>query len=272
VRAQAKEGVYKFTFIHNGVALVAPAVEHVAATAGTNGAVNGRATSSSALTGSAYAPPVAGSASAASANQTAALKANAAKAGEAAKAASEKVGPIANFAGRFLYVAGEVIPGSFGDELKAMSMRTRSAQAKMARTQYEVSDVTGDVSELGGMSKQVGSTAAGAVAKTSGAVTTAPPPSRYSATPAPAPSGAFALQPSKSGSSNGAMAVTGAPTATPKWVETPPINPGDTIGVDLFVQSEKGKSRGKRVALRLMVIASEAEGAKPSVDEVTVTL
>lgn len=288
LRAQAKEGTYRFTFIHNGVALIAPAVEHVAASNG-----NGRAPATSALTGSAYAPPVSasvspagqsavgqGGASQSAASQSAAVQANAKQAGEAAKAVTDKAGPIANFAGRFLTTAGDVIPGSLGANLKATGMKVRSSQARMARTQHEVGNVTGDVSQLGKMSKQVGTTATGAVNKAGGAsgsaspaaaAATAPPPSRYSATPAPATTGnsAFALQPGKSGS-NGAMTVSAA--AQPKWVETPPINPGDTIGVDLFVQPEKGRSRGKRVAMRLLVLASEAEGAKPSVDEVTVTL
>lgn len=278
LRAQAKEGAFKFTFIHNGVALLAPAVEHVAA-GGSNGTANGRA--GTALTGASYAPAPASTAATSSAGgapggSTASLVDGAAKAGDTAKAMTAKVGPVAAFAQRFLWTAGEVIPGAIGDQMKEASLRVRSTQAKTARVKHNVGDVTGDVSELGSMSKQVGKTATGAVTKGSASAPAAPPPSRYSATPAPAASGAFALQPSKGGS-NGSVSATSATAtsaggAATKWVETPPINPGDTIGVDLFVQTEKGKSRGKRVALRLMVLASEAEGAKPSVDEVTVTL
>ena len=115
--------------------------------------------------------------------------------------------------------------------------------------------------------KAVGGGQAPAVQPSTASAQTATP-ANFQAQPAP-PKSAFALQPA--GGSNGAAYGMGS-GRQPKWVETPPVAPGDTIGVDLFVQPAQGRAKNKRVNLRLFAVPTEVQGVQPSVDEVSVLL
>lgn len=270
LRAQAKEGEYKFTFIHNGMALIAPAVEHVVASPAA--AANGKQVATNALGApvAAYAPKPAAPMIPASVGATAGQVA------QTTAAVSEKASTVSSFAGRFLMTAGDAIPGALGDSLRRAGGTVRSAQTAAAKTQFEVADVSGDAQELASMSKQAGKAAGNVAGSASGSTSTpatpiASAPAKYQTQPAAPASGksAFALQPAKTGS-NGVVA-NGVATVHPKWVETPPVAPGDTIGVDLYVQPQ-GRAKNKRVQLRLLAVPSEAEGGQPSVDEVSILL
>jgi len=262
LRAQALEGEYKFTFIHNGMALVAPAVEHVMATNGhaSNGqASNGRVVQSAQVASApAYAPKPAAQGSANSAQvvaTTAAVGENAAK--------------TASFLQRFFGTAGDLIPGAVGDAMGKAEGTMRSAQTTTAMTTHKVSEVSGNAQEMATMSKSVGATANKAAG--GGQVPSAVQP----ATPAnyrpqsAASNAAFALQPARG--ANGTGTRSGG-ASQPRWVETPPVAPGDTIGVDLFVQPAQGRAKNKRVQLRLFAVPTEVEGVQPSVDEVSILL
>lgn len=283
LRAVAKEGEYKFTFIHNGAMLVAPAIEHVAQTNGaaaTNGnaMTNGRA-STPLAPAAAYAPAGA-SGGGATPVKPANVAATAQEAAKKASAVGSQASQVGNFAFRFLDTLSDVIPGSVGASIKRASLSVRGAQTAAQRSNIAVRTVTNDVQDVGAMSKYMATSAAGAAGATGKAgggqaapaqvVTAQATPSRYAAQPATSSNTAFALQPSKS-TANGTSAGSMASAAT-RWVETPPVAPGDTIGVDLFVQPARGRAKNKRVDLRLYTAPAEAEGAPPSVDEVSVLL
>lgn len=261
LRAQAKEGEYKFMFLHNGALLGAPALEHVSAAPAAMG--NGAAAApltQTATQGAAmgYAPQSTKSGSSVSVAQ----------ATQAAGKATENAGKVANFASRFLMTAGEAIPGAVGDTMLSAGRGARSVQVSSARAQSEVGEAVGDVRDISQMSKQAGSVASKATGHTA---SPGPTPTKYQAQPATASTNtAFALQADKS--ANGVAGRTLSATSATRWVETPPVAPGDTIGVDLYVQPAQGRARNKRVQLRLFATPAEAEGAQPSVDEVSIQL
>jgi hypothetical protein len=55
-------------------------------------------------------------------------------------------------------------------------------------------------------------------------------------------------------------------------VETPPIGPGETLGIDLYIASSQKLGRNSRVTFRLYSVAAEAEGAQPAVEEFNLSL
>ena len=254
LRAQALEGDYKFTFIHNGMALVAPAIEHVMAT---NGQIpNGR-----------VAQPAQTQIAPVSVPQPSALtSATTAQLAATSAAVGENAGKTASFLQRFFGTAGDLLPGAAGDAMGKAEGAMRSAQTTTAMTSHKVAETSANAQEMAAMSKSVGATASKAAQ--SSATTQVAAPAKYQAQSAP-PKSAFALQPA--GGSNGAALGMGN-ARQPKWVETPPIAPGDTIGVDLFVQPAQGRARNKRVNLRLLAVPTEVEGVQPSVDEVSILL
>lgn len=243
LRAQDAEGALKFTFLMNGLALQPPMVMRTTTTIVTESR-----------------PPAAGNGNGAQtvvtpAPATSAVSAAAGRASTVAEGATQAAG----VAGTLLTGLGQLLPGAAGDKAKAAARGLRMQTGAVKKVQFEASEVLDDVSDVKGASRNL----AGQAGVKTGSAPAAQPQPSPAAQPARVDS-AFALQTDK-----GAPVPVAAPNP---WVETTPVGPGETIGIDLHVASTQRMGRNRQVSFRLMSSPADVDNAPVTMEEVSINL
>lgn len=296
LRAESPNGALQITFLLDGAPLQPPMVTRVGMPAQ---ATNGRyAQQAAAPVATPLATPAPAAAPAAqSAPQVSAQGAPHVSARGAYKGAAQ----AADVGGRFFNSLGRLIPGPAGAQLRRVGNAVVAQQTAVVRTQGQIRKTMEDAEDVGYYGQQIApasataGAAAGSVAPAYADTQTryaAPPPAYAPAPPpayAPAPQPAFtpAPPPARAPLPKAAVAVDpafelqggpravargGAARATSPWVETPPLAPGETLGIDIHVAAQDRVKRNGLVTFNVSSAPAEGEGADVTTDAVSVRL
>jgi hypothetical protein len=84
----------------------------------------------------------------------------------------------------------------------------------------------------------------------------------------------YNLSGGQGGGSNGGNGTNGvaAPAGARQWVYVPPLNPGETVTIDVMVGSNARKTAGSHQPFRILSRALGEENAQPVVEEGSIRL
>ncbi len=271
LRAEAPSGDLVFTFMQGGLALLPPLATRVSSPAPVT---NGRSAPSPIPVPIAPPPSTAAPAGVTAAPQPATQPTtrSAAAAYEGAKQASD-VGS------RLLNSIGKLLPGPAGAPFRSAGNALVAQQTAVVRAQGQVNKTVAATQDVGYYGKQMApaGAAAGSVAPAYATTASAGASGQpaYSSAPAPAP--VPAPQPKAPAPVNPAFELQDAPAGTGRavssgWVETAPIAPGETVGIDIHVARRERSRRNDLVTFNVISAPSDGGGADTLTDAVSVRL